>query len=189
MAEVQKVNIVEEAKEGKQDLFVNVLAEIRKIVPQDFSEKENKSGVTWFGPNRTRLLKVVETKKGMRIEFNVEVNKDITGMTYYTKEQAKEKHMGTCRWIYSGGDMEVVKELVKQAISGFEPKKRADSKEEKDKEEVKVETKPAETKKEDKKPEVKKQENKPKVDRKLTAEELAKLKGGKKEETPAAKAN
>jgi hypothetical protein len=189
MAEaVEKLNNEVQVEE-KQDLFVNVLAEIRKIVPKQFEEKENKSGVTWFGPNRTRLLKVVETKKGLRIEFNVEVDKEVPGMTYYTKEQAKEKHMGTCRWIYSGGDMEVVKNLVKQAIEGFEPKKRADSKEEKDKEEVKVETKPAETKKEDKKPEVKKQENKPKVDRKLTAEELAKLKGGKKEETPAAKAN
>lgn len=180
MAEIVQKN--NKAVQEKPDLFVNILEEIRKIIPKEFSEKENKSGVTWFGPKRTRLLKVVETKKGIRIEFNVEVDSNVPGMITYTKEEAKEKHMGTCRWIYTGGDMELVKKLVKQAVERFEPKKRADSKEEKDKEEMRAK-KEAEVKKEElKKVENKKEEQKPQTNRKLSPEELAKLQGNNKQE-------
>lgn len=170
---VEKLN-----NQEKPELFAAVLEEIRKIIPSNFSAKENKSGVTWFGPNRTRLLKVVETKKGIRIEFNVEVDSHVPGMVTYTPEEAKEKHMGTCRWVYSGGDIEVVKKLVKQAVEGFQPKKRSDSKEEKDKAKE-AEQKKHEPKQEPKQPEVKKEEPKQQATRKLTPEELAKLQNNK----------
>lgn len=155
---VEKENL----EEVKSELFGNILSEIRSIVPKDFTEKENKSGVTWFGPSRTRLLKVIETKKGLRIEFNVEVDSKVTGMICYTKDEAKAKHMGTCQWVYSGSDVDTVKALVSQAIKGFEPKKRADSKEEKDKEEMKGKSS---------------KDNKQVANEKLPEKELEKLKG------------
>lgn len=115
----------EVVQEQEIDLFVEALKVIRSTVPADkFSEKENKSGYTWFGESRTRLLKIVETKRGLRIEFNVPVS-NVEGLTILTEQEAKEKHMGTCRWIYSGDDIETVALLIEEAIEGFEPKKRA----------------------------------------------------------------
>jgi hypothetical protein len=122
-----------QVQEQPNGLYHKTLSEIRKLIPQGkFMEKENKSGITFFGDNKTRLLKMVETKKGLRIEFNVPVPK-VDGLQTLSEEDAKEKHMGTCRWIYTGDNVEDVKKLVKEALTGFEPKKRSDAKDEKDK--------------------------------------------------------
>ena len=123
------------------ELFIKTMEEIKKIIPQEFLTKSNKSGVTWFGAGRTRLLKMVETKRGLRVEFNTPVSK-VEGLVELSIEEAKAKHMGTCRWIYTGADTEVVKKLVQEAISKFEPKQRADAKAEKDKNKAKKDETP-----------------------------------------------
>jgi predicted nucleotidyltransferase component of viral defense system len=164
---VQTATQVKEQEVKKDDLYVKTLAEIRKMIPANkFQEKENKSGVTFFGESKTRLMKMVETKKGLRIEFNVPVSK-VTGLTVLSEEEAKAKHMGTCRWIYSGNNMDDVKKLVQEAIQKFEPKKRADAKDEKDKKDAPKQEAP--------KQEAKKEET-PQTNRKLTEKEKAALK-------------
>lgn len=122
------------------ELFMKTMEEIKNIIPKDFQTKENKSGVTWFGASRTRLLKMVETKRGLRVEFNTPVSK-VDGLIELSVEEAKAKHMGTCRWIYTGADTETVKKLVQEAITKFQPKQRADAKAEKDKNQPKNEIK------------------------------------------------
>lgn len=146
MAETQ-VKVKEEEK--KQDVkkveaeekFVKTLQQIRDVIKSsgtkhDFKENNIQSGTSFFGPERIRLLKVVKTRSGFTIEFNVEVPK-VDGLKVLTPEQAKAKHMGTCRWIYSGSDEKVIKQLVTEAVKNFEPvakmSRKADNKKEEQK--------------------------------------------------------
>ena len=87
------------------------------------------------------LTTYVASPYGLRVEFNTPVSK-VEGLVELSIEEAKAKHMGTCRWIYTGADTEVVKKLVQEAISKFEPKQRADAKAEKDKNKAKKDETP-----------------------------------------------
>ena len=48
------------------------------------------------------------------VEFNVPVPK-IEGVITLTEKEAKEKKMGTCRWIYKGDSINNILELVEKA--------------------------------------------------------------------------
>ncbi|GEM_PF-6574757 len=149
--EVQDTEKVKEELEKAHQSYVKTLEKIRVIVPKDkFKEKENNSGITFFGTEGTRTFKFIETKKGFKIELNVAVS-EVDGLTSLTEKEASDKHMGTCRWIYIGDNTATAVKLIDEAIKKFEPKKRSDSKEEKDKKEANKETKPAEKKDEVKK--------------------------------------
>lgn len=122
-------------------MYQQAIALVDQMVPKDkFRFNQATSGLSIFdngGGRGTRLLKVVESKKGLRVEFNVDVEKVLKEKApndniTFTEKQAKEKHMGTCRWIYTGNDINVLKQLITLALSGFAPK----VKEEKKKEEV-----------------------------------------------------
>ncbi|MDF2615429.1 MAG: hypothetical protein K0Q47_84 [Sedimentibacter sp.] len=136
LTEEEKEKVKKEA-EAAQKLYDAILLEIEKIIPKDkFKSKTNNSGVTFFGTEGTRAFKVVKAKKGVKLELNVPVSK-VENLTILTEKEASEKHMGTCRWIYIGDDIKTIKNLIKEAVEKYEPKKRSDSKEEKDKREAK----------------------------------------------------
>ena len=186
----------EEQAAVEPGLFGKAMKEFEAAIPEDkFKAKENNSGVTYFGAEGTRIFKIIETKKGFKIEFNVAVS-PVEGLTTLTEAEAAEKHMGTCRWIYIGTDIQIAKKLIEEAVQKFAPKKRADSKEEKDKKEQAQEKQPAKTDK----PATNKKQSTPKENknknynkenqthakngpveaRKMTPEELEKYKAGQK---------
>lgn len=169
-----------EQPQAQQTLYTQALELVKKMVPQDkFKFNEAGSGVSIFdngGGRGTRLLKVVKSQKGLRVEFNVNVDsklKDVPASEkiVYSDKEAKDKHMGTCQWIYAGNDLNVLKELIQIALAGFAPK----VKEEKKKDEVKAETPTAPAAEAPKQEPVK--EEPPKATRQLTAEEQKQLKG------------
>lgn len=77
----------------------------------------NLSGITFFGP-KGRILKMVNNGRWLYIEFNVDVPK-VDGLTILTEIEAKEKHMGTCRWIYKGNSLDQVLYLIEQALEKY----------------------------------------------------------------------
>lgn len=142
MSNEQKKNLGEE----KYDAALKMIKDSVKVIKDvAFVEKENNSGSSFFGPGRTRLLKLVKIKTGYKLELNVEVKK-VENLTVLTEKEAKEKHMGSCRWLYSGTDDKVTKALVDEAIKGFIKTikdKEAKSKTEEKKQEQKQEEKQA----------------------------------------------
>lgn len=128
--ENQKVGLksIEKPKTDKQlaqELYTKTLSKIRDAIKaanskHKFTENDTASGQSIFGPERTRLLKLVKTRTGFILELNVEV-KPVEGLKVLTPEEAKQKHMGTCRWIYTGSDEKVIKNLVMEAVNNFIP--------------------------------------------------------------------
>jgi hypothetical protein len=135
--ELDQEQAKQEAEKARK-LYLKALDVIHKEVPEDkFKKKENNSGITFFGTEGTRAFKVIQAKKGVKLELNVPVT-NVEGLIILSEKEATEKHMGTCRWIYIGDNLDTIKELIKEAVEKYEPKKRADSKEEKDKKEALV---------------------------------------------------
>jgi len=175
--EIPKVEVQPKAK----SIYEQALEIVQSMAPEGPQWKYNKagSGLSVFdtgGGRGTRLLKVVNSKKGLRVEFNVasvedRLSKVPTGeRTIYGEKEAKDKHMGTCRWIYTGSDLTVLKELVSIALSGFTSKV---------KEEPKKKETPAAAgeapKQETKQPEATKPQEPVKANRQLTPEEMTKM--------------
>lgn len=169
---------------------------IQEMVPlgSKFQVKEAGSGNSIFdlgGGRGTRLLKLVQSKKGLRVEFNVKSVEDAlkevpaNDKITYTEQEAKDKHMGTCQWIYTGSDLNVLRKLVEAALAGFQPKapKEIKKKEDAPKAEAPAQTPPVPV-------------EPPKANRPLTEEEKKKLgvahpagkKEDKKEDKPAKQA-
>ncbi|MBZ4649238.1 hypothetical protein [Thermosipho sp. (in: thermotogales)] len=120
---VNEISISEKNIEnGGEKVYNEVLEKILKLIDNSedikFIEVKNKSGSSIFDSNKIRLLKVVKTKSGYKIEFNVHVS-SVEGMKILTDEEAKEKHMGTAKWIYSGNDFKVIEKLVLEAIENY----------------------------------------------------------------------
>jgi len=95
----------------------HLVEKIQAKLGAEFEPKYNKSGVTFFGP-RGRILKLVNTRSYLHVEFNVPVT-TVDGLTVLTREEAREKKMGTCQWIYKGDSLMTVLELVDEAVSKY----------------------------------------------------------------------
>lgn len=192
MAEQAKVNnTVEQKAPVKQvTLYDQAMEVVQSLVPKDkFRFNRATSGTSIFDTAEgrgTRLLKVVESKKGLRVEFNVDIAeqlKDVPGneKMVFSEKDAKDKHMGTCRWIYTGSDIKKLEDLVKASLAGFAPKVKEPKKKKEEAPKQEAE------KKEEPKQEVPKQQEKPKeqappkADRPLTPEEKKQLVNGKVE--------
>ncbi|MDF2615475.1 MAG: hypothetical protein K0Q47_130 [Sedimentibacter sp.] len=102
----------------KNEEFEQLVAEIDKVIGKDFEKRERKTGITYVKDGK-RILKAVKTGKVLVVEFNAEVESDVDGLTKYTEEQAKQKHLGTTKAVYDGGDTKVVTKLVKEALKNF----------------------------------------------------------------------
>lgn len=82
-----------------------------------FSPTYNKSGVTFFGA-KGRILKMVNNSGWLFIEFNVPVP-TVADLTVLKENEAREKHMGTCRWFYKGNSLDTVLELIGAAVEKY----------------------------------------------------------------------
>jgi hypothetical protein len=172
------------AAQTQKTLYDQAISMVKGLVPWDkFREGTAGSGLSIFdksGGRGTRLLKVVESKKGLRVEFNVEaVEPKIKELApndsiIYTVKEAKDKHMGTCRWIYTGTDLKVLKELVSASVAGFAPKVKEEKKEEKAPTNEATAPKATEAPKQPEKP-----VEPPKGNRQLSAKEMEQLKATK----------
>lgn len=95
----------------------DLVEKIQVKLGEKFKPKYNKSGVTFFGA-RGRILKLVNTRSYLHVEFNVPVT-NVDGLTVLTREEAREKKMGTCQWIYKGDSLITVLELVDEAVGKY----------------------------------------------------------------------
>ena len=100
---------------------------------RNFEGRTNNSGITYFGTTG-RIAKVSDSKNGMKIEFNSEVS-PMDGVVTLTANEASEKHMGSCRWIYTGNDINIMTGLIEECIANYnaKPTKEKPKKEKKEK--------------------------------------------------------
>jgi len=96
--------------------YDRLIGEIIAIVGPDATRVENKSGDT-FKIGKKRLLKATSSTKSISIEFNVVLQTENENIKTFTEEEAKAKHLGTVRAIYSFGDFETAIALVKEAYN------------------------------------------------------------------------
>ena len=82
-----------------------------------FTPAYNQTGVTFNGYNG-RILKMVKSSKWLFFEFNVPVP-EVDGLTVLSEREAREKHMGTCRWFYKGNSLSTVLDLIKEAVKVY----------------------------------------------------------------------
>jgi len=145
---VEKVVTEEVANEPMEEAVVIPVEdfnfELNKSIAEslkDFDARANNSGVTYFGKTG-RILKVIETKKGLKVEFNCAVS-SMDGVITLTENEASEKHMGSCQWIYSGIDLNIITGLIEECILNYNSKlaKEKPKKEVKNKSESKKESK------------------------------------------------
>lgn len=92
----------------------DLVEKIQDKLGAEFKPKYNKTGVTFFG-RRGRILKLVNTRSYLHVEFNVPVIY-VDGLMVLTKEEAREKKMGTCQWIFKGDSLMTVLKFVNEAI-------------------------------------------------------------------------
>jgi hypothetical protein len=94
-----------------------LIEKIQSKIGVQFIPAYRQSGVTFFGP-KGRILKMVDNGSWLYFEFNVAVP-SIDGLRTYTDKEAKDKHLGTCRWIYKGRSLDDVNRLVEYALENY----------------------------------------------------------------------
>jgi len=103
----------------KAEEFTAFVKDVDAVVGKDVEKRDRKTGVTYvFGTKR--FMKAVSSGKVLVVELNADVNSDADGLIKYTEEEAKNKHLGTVKAIYSGGDTKVALKLIKEALKNFE---------------------------------------------------------------------
>ena len=94
--------------------YEKVLTAVEKALGKGYEKAERATGVVFLKDSK-RILKVASTGK---VEFNTPM-KDADNLETFTDEQAKAKHLGSCRAIFYGDDMKQLAELVGQCKKKF----------------------------------------------------------------------
>lgn len=112
----EKVN--EKPKTGKDsEEYKMLISEIDSILSGDnITKKDNASGITYL-VDKKRIMKVAATTKSISIELNEEIDNDDENIRKYTEADAKAKHLGTVRAIYSFGDLDTALLLIQEAYT------------------------------------------------------------------------
>jgi hypothetical protein len=79
------------------------------------------TGTSFFQGN-DRLCKVLKTKRGLRIEINVDLPEELIslpGMVTIDAAEAYSKHYGTVRHIYKGESLQDIKSVMTEAVRIF----------------------------------------------------------------------
>jgi hypothetical protein len=138
-------NLFEEIKEEevKEEEVVEVKEEVKPVVNNDnnydiafqiikneihinpelkITETDNASGKSYFS-GRTRLFKLLKTKRGVSLEINVQLPKEflkeITGIEDISKATAHLKHMGTMKHHYRSSNSNEIIKIVSTVIATF----------------------------------------------------------------------
>lgn len=89
---------------------------------KDFEQRKAETGFSYF-KGKNRLCKVLNSKKGIRLELNVLVPEALEKkhiMTRITKEVAKAKHLGTMKYsVIALQDAGALKEVIEAALVAF----------------------------------------------------------------------
>jgi hypothetical protein len=100
--------------------MVTALTEGTKFIPQ-----ENKTGVT-FMAGKQRLVKIVNTKKGLKLEINLALTKatetklEQSGILQpISKAMAHQKHLGTMQYLYKATDITNLDLIVKDCLKTY----------------------------------------------------------------------
>lgn len=93
-----------------------------KFVPQ-----VNSTGIT-FMQGKQRLVKVVKTKRNLKLEINLKLSAPMlkklkeleTGeITEISKALAKQKHLGTMKYLYKDTNEKMVSEIIKDLLKNY----------------------------------------------------------------------
>ena len=102
-----------EVIEKRKEEFEELIAKVDAIIGDKVEKRERKTGITYVNGTE-RLFKLVSSNKQVVVEFNVELKKDVDGLVRYSEEEAKAKHFGSVKSIYSGESVEDVLKLIKE---------------------------------------------------------------------------
>lgn len=94
-----------------------------KIVAQ-----EGATGTSYF-EGKKRLLKVLKSKRDISIEINVELNAtDETkyGLTKISAKTARDKHLGTMKYLMKVNDLKILPDLLKTLVANFKAEQIAE---------------------------------------------------------------
>ena len=87
-----------------------------------FVETEAKTGFSYFA-GKKRLCKLLKTKKGISLELNVELPKELTkdnpNFKLVSADMAHKKHLGTMKSYFRTTDMKELTKVITAAIQSF----------------------------------------------------------------------
>lgn len=124
--EVTQSNVVESEKAV---LIIRDL--ISKNVDLKLIENESKTGFSYFA-GKKRLCKLLKTKRGIRLELNVQLPKkfsDLPEMENISKDLAHRKHLGTMKHLYKSSNDKEIAQIMVEAIKVFKAEMALVSKE------------------------------------------------------------
>lgn len=107
---------------------VNELIKGTNFVPQ-----ENNTGVSFF-EGKQRLVKIVKSKRGLKMEINLPLSKTMENklekgngiLKKISPQEAKEKHLGTMKYLYVDNSEKMVAEIIKDLLITNNYKKKED---------------------------------------------------------------
>lgn len=129
MTQEQKTVVVE------SEAALKIVRDLVSKKPElKLQESEAKTGFSYFA-GKKRLCKVLKTKRGVRLEINVTLDKTtedkILGLEKISAAMAHKKHLGTMKYMYRAGDHKEVKAIITAALKTFATEaKEAEVKEE-----------------------------------------------------------
>jgi hypothetical protein len=124
--EVTQSNVVESEKAV---LIIRDL--ISKNTDLKLIENESKTGFSYFA-GKKRLCKLLKTKRGIRLELNVQLPKkfsDLPEMENISKDLAHRKHLGTMKHLYKSSNDKEIAQIMVEAIKVFKAEMALASKE------------------------------------------------------------
>lgn len=128
--EVKEVAVVKETPVVKNEDNVLEYDKATKIIQnhihinQDLKivETANASGTSYFS-GRTRLFKLIKSKRGISLEINVqlpkELCKEVTGMEDISVATAHMKHLGTMKHHYRNTDSKELAKIIHAIMATF----------------------------------------------------------------------
>lgn len=112
--------VIEKAIE--KTLFEKANEDIAKAVKATkIVAQEVKTGTSYF-EGKSRLCKVLKTKKGITMEINVTLTKAVEeefGLEKISAKTAYEKHLGTMKYMARFNDGKQINKLLKLMVAAF----------------------------------------------------------------------
>lgn len=92
----------------------------------NFVAQKNATGVTFF-EGKQRLVKVVKTKRNLKLEINLPLSKILENklekgngiLKRISPQEAKEKHLGTMKYLYTDTTEKEVANIVKDLLKNY----------------------------------------------------------------------
>jgi hypothetical protein len=95
-------------------------------------EQEAKTGFSYFA-GKKRLCKLLKTKRGVTLEINVKLPKelkDLAGLENISTAMAHKKHLGTMKHLFRSPDSKEIKKIMVEALKVFKAENQEEKKEE-----------------------------------------------------------